>query len=71
MRGLEQESLNLSLFVAVQKLNRKLRISDPILNRTRDPRRSSAMSSVSHLHQLFHPETCQSYIAAPEKFESK
>src|SRR5499433_3435413 len=46
----------------MQTLNRKLRSSDPVLNRTRAPRRSSAMAMVSHLHQLFHPETCQSYI---------
>ena len=55
-------SLNFSRFVAVQKLNRKLRISDPILHRTRDQRRNLAMAIVSHLHHLFNLETCQSYI---------
>src|ERR1051326_4313192 len=52
-------SLNFSRFVAVQTLNRKLSISDPILHRTRDPRSNSAMAMVSHLHHLFDPEMCQ------------
>ena len=55
-------SLNFSRFVAPQTFNRELRISDPVLTRTRDQRRSSAMSIVSHLHQRFNAETCQSSI---------
>src|SRR6185503_361479 len=43
---------------------RELRISDLVLNQTRDQRRSSAMSIVSHLHQLFNAEMCHSYIHA-------
>jgi hypothetical protein len=39
-----------------------LRISDPVLHRTCDQRRSSARSSVSHLHQLFNADTCQSSL---------
>src|SRR5215510_2924819 len=55
-------SLNFSRLVAPYTLNRELRISDPVLNRTYAQRRSSAMAMVSHLHHLFNPETCQSYI---------
>src|SRR4029453_8973444 len=60
-------SLNIERRLSCRKrnqcqLNRKMQTSDPILHRTRDPRRYSAMSIVSHLHHLFDSETCQSSI---------
>src|SRR5262249_15422820 len=55
-------SLNFSRFVTLQTLTHALRISDPVLHRTHDQRRSSAMSLVSHLHHLFNAEPCQSSI---------
>ena len=39
-----------------------MRISHPLQNPFHDTRRFSAMSVLSHLHQLFNAEQCQAYI---------